>query len=329
MPKTHALVAPSPDCIELQEVAIADPDQRQAVVQSQYSVMSPGTELRCIAGKQADGPFPLVPGYSSAGVVLKAGKNSGVTEGDTVCCPYGGRYLDVNSQFGGHAQHLLVPGDALRALPDNVSTQQAAICKMAAIAYHGFQMAKPTKDTPVIVLGLGLIGQLSARLFNTVAPTLACDLCESRVEQARACGIDAMVIDEKLQPVVSDRANSADIVADSTGVPAVIDLAVPLLRSRTWGVVDQSAPLYLIQGSYADHFKVDYFNAFLKEACFLLARDHGRSDVSGALAAIDSGVLVVDDLIEYEIHPADAPHVYEQLRDRSDLLTAAVNWSKL
>ena len=327
MAKTMALVATGVNQVELREVKVADPTDTQVVVANRYSVASPGTELRCLAGQQEQQDFPFVMGYSAAGVVEKAGKASGLNEGDEVCCPGGGSFLDVPRKWGGHAQRLLMEGGSLLPCPAGVDLRHAAIGKVAAVPYHGYRLAGVNADRKVVVLGLGLIGQVAARLFNAACETVAADLDEARVAAARAAGVEAMTIDRDLQPLMEQWADRADVVVDGTGVSAAIDPAVNLLRSRPWGDIDDTPPVYLVQGSYPASMSIDYQPAFMKEAVFVLARDHGRADVGAVLDAIAQGTLNVDDLLSHVVSPADAQSAYDQLRGRSRLMTVVFDWS--
>ncbi len=327
MPKTVALIVTEMNRVELREVLVADPGPDQVLVRNEFSVISPGTELRCIAGQQAGATFPFVPGYSAAGVVEKAGRETGFHEGDRVCAIGGGTFIDVERQWGGHAARLLIKPQSLVAVPENVSIKQAAIGKIAAIPYHGFRLAAAKPDMRCVVLGLGLIGQLSARLFAGACPTVACDLDVTRVETAKRAGIDARLIDRELQPALRELADSADIVADSTGVAGVMNTALRLLRARPWGDVEQSPPVYLVQGSYAGSMTIDYNEAFMKEAVIIVARDNGRADVEAVLQTISDGRLNVDDLLAKVVRPEEAGEVYRDLAGRSSLMTAVFDWS--
>lgn len=329
MPATTALVMTGPQQVQLRALALPEPTDTQVIVRTDYSVVSSGTELRCLAGRQGDGKFPFVPGYSAAGVVVQAGRASGCREGQRVFCGGSSAFVDMPRQWGGHASHMLSEGAAVIPLPDGVSTKQAALAKIAAIAYHGFRLTHVKAEDRVVVLGLGLLGQLSARLFAAAARTTAADPSAQRVQAASAAGVEAMLIDHDLQPLLASCSDSADVVVDVTGVAAVMAKALDLLRARPWGDVTHYPPLYLVQGSYAHDMSIPYAAAFSKEAIFLLSRDNGRDDLEAVLAALAQRRLSVDDLLVNVVSPADAQRVYEQLAGRGAEMTAVFEWASV
>src|SRR5256885_3186538 len=123
-------------------------------------------------------------GYSAAGTVIEIGE--GVTnfrEGDRVAC--------AGLGYASHAEVLAVPKNLCVAIPDGVSFEGAAFGTVGAIALQGVRLAEPTLGESVVVIGLGLIGQLTAQLLKANGcRVFGIDLDESRVELARRLGTD-------------------------------------------------------------------------------------------------------------------------------------------
>ena len=71
-----------------------------------------------------------------------------------------------------HAEFQAVPGLLCAPVPDGVPAEDAAFTTIAAIALHGLRIAEVGPGAKVVVLGLGLIGQLAARL----AMAAGCDV---------------------------------------------------------------------------------------------------------------------------------------------------------
>jgi NADPH:quinone reductase-like Zn-dependent oxidoreductase len=97
-----------------------------------------------------DEPMPL--GYSSAGVVLECGR--GVQEfkpGDRV------------ATAGPHAGVVSVGRNLCAKVPDEVTFEQAAYTSVASIGLEGVRLARATLGERVLVIGLGLIGQIASR----------------------------------------------------------------------------------------------------------------------------------------------------------------------
>ena len=147
-------------------------------------------------------PMPL--GYSAAGIVLECG--AGVEEfkpGDRVAIA------------APHAGVAAVGRNLCAAIPDGVTFQQAAYTSIAAIGLQGIRLAHLGLGDSVLVIGLGLIGQMcvcmlkaqGCRVFGT-------DSDPARLEQAKALGADMVATGSPLQAVKD--------FSHSFGVDAVI-----------------------------------------------------------------------------------------------------------
>ena len=97
-------------------------------------------------------PLPL--GYCNVGKVVAVGK--GVTEfsvGDRV------------ASNGNHAEFVCVPKNLVAKIPENVTDEEAAFTVIGAIGLQGIRLLQPTFGETIIVVGLGLIGIITAELL--------------------------------------------------------------------------------------------------------------------------------------------------------------------
>ncbi len=102
--------------------------------------------------------FPA--GYSAAGVVVEPGPGLvGLRAGDRVACGGAG--------FANHAEYNAVPQNLLAPIPQGVTYRQAAFTMVGAIALQGVRRAEAVLGETVVVVGLGLIGQITAQLLNS------------------------------------------------------------------------------------------------------------------------------------------------------------------
>ncbi|MBI5725236.1 MAG: zinc-binding alcohol dehydrogenase [Planctomycetes bacterium] len=316
--------------VELRPTEVPDPMDDQVLIQTEYSCISPGTELRCLRGKQ-DGaaPFPFVPGYSLTGKVIKAGRTSAIKEGRRVFCKGTKAAQGLELQWGGHISHALAASASVIPLPDGVDPLDASIASLGSIAYHGFRVSQPTVGLQVAVVGLGPIGQLAARIHSAGGATVvACDLSESRIELSRRAGITTINsgkdMRESYRPYFPQ---GADLVIDATGSPAVLRQSVLLARDLPWDDEPHTPARLLIQGSYELDFAVKYHDAFFKELSIILPRASQQRDGLAFLNLLAQKKLQAADLISKVVEPASAPQVYEQLRDpKTTIMTAAFKW---
>ena len=124
-------------------------------------------------------------GYSCAGVVIDVGEDvSGIRIGDKVACAGAG--------YANHAGVNVVPRNLVALVPDGVSFQEAAFTTLGAIALQGVRRAEPGLGDSVAVLGLGLLGQITAQMLKAAgAIVIGVDVRPDRVTRAQALGLDA------------------------------------------------------------------------------------------------------------------------------------------
>ncbi len=122
-------------------------------------------------------PLPL--GYCNAGVVVEVGK--GVTAfniGDRV------------ASNGNHAEFVSIPENLAAHIPDNVSNEEAAFTVIGSIGLQGIRLLNPTFGETIVVVGLGLIGLITAELLlANGCRVIGIDMDENKNQLARAKGI--------------------------------------------------------------------------------------------------------------------------------------------
>lgn len=125
-----------------------------------------------------DQPLPL--GYCNAGVVVQVGEGvNGMKVGDRV------------ASNGAHAEYVCVPQNLVAVIPDNVSNEEGAFTVISAIGLQGIRLAKPTLGETVVVIGLGLIGLITAQLLKANGcKVIGVDLDENKLALAGSFGID-------------------------------------------------------------------------------------------------------------------------------------------
>jgi predicted dehydrogenase/threonine dehydrogenase-like Zn-dependent dehydrogenase len=170
-------------------------------------------------------------GYSASGVVI--GTGDGVTqfrEGDRVAC--------AGLGYASHAEVLAVPKNLCVAIPEGVSFEAAAFGTVGAIALQGVRLAEPTLGESVVVIGCGLIGQLTVQLLKANGcRVFGIDPAQSKVDLARQSGADdaSATYDRAKERVLEwTRRRGADAVIITAGTDSnqPIELAGDLSRSK-------------------------------------------------------------------------------------------------
>jgi len=137
--------------------------------------------------KQAMGRLdtPSALGYSLAGVVTETGEGvTGFSVGDRVAC--------IGAGFASHAESNWVPANLCAHLPDEVDFESGAYGMLGIIALHGVRCAHPQLGQKVVVLGLGLLGQLAAQeMVASGVEVFGIDIDPSKVDLAKELGASA------------------------------------------------------------------------------------------------------------------------------------------
>jgi 2-desacetyl-2-hydroxyethyl bacteriochlorophyllide A dehydrogenase len=326
--KAQAIVFTGVNRPELCPVELPEPADGELLVEISYSCVSPGTELRCLAGEQAGVTFPFIPGYTQSGVVLRGGANTSTPPGTRVFCR-GTTRADVALAWGGHVSHAIVQEQGATPLADSIDPLEASAIKLAAIAYHGLRQSKPQPHERVAVVGLGAIGQCAARLHTlTGAHVTAFDTVPSRVELARGAGVRAETVTGDLaQAVRAVYPDGVDVIVDATGVAGLLPTLLSVAKDLAWDDSLTPGARYVIQGSYPKDFAVPYQEAFLKEIQWLIPRDQQPRDLRAVIDLLERGTLRLRDLISTIARPQDAPQIYADLQARrAGMMTAAFAW---
>lgn len=164
------------------------------LVEVHNSLVSPGTELKGWHGlrKQLENPSsnikPKPFGYSNAGVLLEVG--DGVEEfkvGDRVAC--------IGMGYAMHTNYAVVPHNLCIALPEEVTFAQGSYAMLATVALHAMRRGQPEFGERVAVIGLGLVGQLTAMFYQLAGNlVIGWDLIPFRAEIAQKWDIDATAV---------------------------------------------------------------------------------------------------------------------------------------
>jgi threonine dehydrogenase-like Zn-dependent dehydrogenase len=163
------------------------------LVEVHASLVSPGTELGGWQSLKAQREKPALLqkprpfGYSNAGVVAGTGAGvQGLKVGDRIAC--------IGAGFAQHADYAVVPYHLCVALPVTVTMAQGAYAMLAATALHSLRRAEPEFGEYCAIVGMGLVGQLAARLHQLAGNyVIGWDTIALRLKIARKWGVDATV----------------------------------------------------------------------------------------------------------------------------------------
>jgi predicted dehydrogenase/threonine dehydrogenase-like Zn-dependent dehydrogenase len=167
-------------------------------------------------------------GYSAAGVVDTVGEAvAGLRPGDRVA-----------TAGAGHAEIQIVPGNLAAKLPDGVSFDEGAFGAIASVALHGLRLGETGPGSRVVVIGLGLIGQLATRLaLATGCHVAGTDLDPSKIALAGRSGAQAFDASpdglEAAWETTQGRGFDAVLVTAASKSSEPMQMAVQLARDRS------------------------------------------------------------------------------------------------
>ena len=307
----------------------------QILVAGKKSLISTGTECIVLARNFAPDThwdrwvkYPFYPGYSHVGKVLRVAPDvENVKQGDRVAARVS------------HRQFFVAEANAVLPLPDGVSDEAATWFALASIVQNGVRRASLELGDAVVVIGLGLLGQLAVQYARAsgAREIIAIDMAGARLQMARDHGatqtLEMGVADAKDAVLQITNGRLADVVFDVTGHPAVFSAALGLVRRfgkflllgdagtpseqrltsdvmsrgvRIIGAHDRDAPPVATDYHYwtRDNMSLLFFN--------FLAR----------------GLIRVDDLVTHRFAPEKAEEAYKfLLRDRSAAMGVVFDWA--
>ena len=327
----------------VREVDIPDPGPNQILLSAEYSAISAGTELAVYTGTHQwlkdpslpEWKFPFRSGYSAAGHVLKVGKDfpGGFREGDRVSFP------------GNHATAELFTVGQERCrvwkMPDNLPSEKAAPAVIARYGLGASIRAGVTLGRSGAVLGLGIIGQFSLRCMIAagMSPVVGIDAVKMRRDAALAAGADHVIDpthgDAKQQLAAFLGTKGAEVIADATGVPDAIPVAMSLACDAGQVVVVGSPRGKAKDVNFYDDLHRRYLEVTGAHGNMLFEPAHtrlaGAWDMDKAqmwlLRALAAGRLSLAGLVTHTIAPEDLGHAYEGLlKDKDNYLGVLVKW---
>lgn len=185
------VVFPRANEVQLEEVEVdLTPAENEIVIRTLTTIISAGTELACLAGLADWAPFPFRPGYGAVGEVIAVGSNvKDIKVGDIIL---------TNSNHASHAKARVI---AVK-VPEGLDPVKAVFARMANVSITALRVSDAELGDRVAVIGLGLVGNLAAQLFQIAGcDVIGIDKVAKRLEVAKLCGIEKIVNTEEVDPV--------------------------------------------------------------------------------------------------------------------------------
>ena len=349
------------------EVPIPAVNKGQILIRNHYSVISPGTEGNTVAdarkgyiakaktrGKEVKQVIKLAKtigilptyqitmnklespsslGYSCAGEVIAVGSN---VEKFKV-----GDYVGCGGQGACHAEIVSVFENLCVKVPKGVNIKHAAFSTIASIAIQGIRQSKLSFGENCVIIGLGLIGQLTIQILNAAGiKTIGIDIIDQQVEMAESNGADLSLhrdqnnLEEIIEDFTDGYGADAVIITAASKSNDPVDLAGALCRKK--GIV-------VIVGKVPTNFnRIHYYS---KELELRMSTSYGpgrydpeyeekgndypigyvrwteQRNMEAYISMLSKHKINIDGLITHEFSLHNAPDAYKMILNKSEPFT--------
>ena len=269
-------------------------------------------------------------GYSLSGKVIEVGKNvDDLRVGDLVACS--------GAQCSYHAQIVCVPKNLVAPIPRGLDLSAASTVTLGAIALQGIRRLKPTLGECFVVIGLGILGQLTVQLLKVNGcRVIGTDIDGDRVALAASLGMDV-----GLDPKVENQIDQINRLTKNIGADGAVITAASQsndILSMAFKMCRKKGRVVLVGDVGIDIKRSDIYK---KELDFFIStaygpgrydeeyEEHGldypigyvrwteNRNMCEYLRLLSEGRVNVEKLIS-KIYPLDsAPNAYEDLQNAS------------
>ena len=326
------VVFPEANSVVLEERDRPEPAADEVLIETETSLVSPGTELTVLAGEYPNGSvwdeyaeYPFVPGYANVGTVREAGAEADIASGTRV------------ATWTPHAAWVTAAADDCVPVPRGLSYDEGSLFAIAQIVMNGVRRGRVDWGETVVVYGLGVLGQLCVRLCHLAGAetVVGVDLLQERIDHlpdvTGVFGVNASERDPA-EAVVTATGHPADVAFEVTGNPDAIPDEFDALREQGRLVLLSSphgettldfhdlvnAPSHEIIGAHQ-----------LSHPTVATATNPWTKERHASLyfSYVQQSRLTVSSLFTHVADAADAPALYEELlADRSESMAVRLEW---
>lgn len=315
--KGKRIVWPEAGRAVLEEFEVPAPKPNEILLETEYSVVSAGTEKAWLLAKpNTSGAFPQVPGYSAAGRVLEIGNDvKGLSLGD--------RIVAYHSPHAGFA--VKDTRDLVRIEDPDLPANEAAFTIIAAMSLQGVRKARIELGESAMVMGQGLLGLFATQLarLDGAMPVIALDLDQTRRELALSLGADYA-----LSPLAEDFTDVFQTLTGGRGVNAIIEVTgVPAAMNQALACAAWQGRIVALGCTREKTDGIDFYQQIHKPGVSIIGAHNFvrpkyesspghwtmRDDLRALLNMISTKRLQVRPMISEQVSPEQAPAIYERL----------------
>ena len=310
-----AMVLRAPSDLVLDEVARPQPAAGQVLVRITHSGIC-GTDWKIYNGS-IPVTYPRIMGHEMAGEVVAVEADLQVRLGrplvpgdrviidpETYCgtcfhCRIGQTNLCPNGTLigrdtnGGFADYLMVSASQVFRLPDSIDDRTAPMIQVLTTCLHAQRQVTIFPGDSVVVLGLGVTGQLHVQLAKARgARVIGVTRSAEKRAMAEKLGADLTIPggDEAIQKVKdATEGRGADLTIETTGV--MKQLADSVHMTRFGGKVQMFGIYTVKEGA------LPFYDLYFKEISLITARVAKAEDYPASIALVERGQVRLEPLV--------------------------------
>ncbi len=319
------MVLKAPRNLGLEDVERPKPDAGQVLVRVTNTGVC-GTDLKIFDGA-VPVKYPLIMGHEVVGQVVEGG-NDRVRSGDRVIvdpclccgmcvncragqtslCRWGG--LVGRDSNGGFAEYLLAPLTHVYRLPESVGSQKAPLIQILTTCVHAQRFVNIFAAQSLVVLGLGVAGQLHVQLAKArgAKPLIGITRSAFKRKLAEQLGCDITFASgaEALRGVLdATNGDGADVIIESTGKLPVIAEAISMVRP--------GGSIVLFGVSTATEGKLPFYQLYYKELALYSSRAAKGEDFPASIDLVAKGMVKLDPLVTHLLPLSDLSKAIQML----------------
>jgi 2-desacetyl-2-hydroxyethyl bacteriochlorophyllide A dehydrogenase len=309
-----AMVLEADDRLAARDVARPVAASGEALVRVTHSGIC-GTDLKIYQGGIVVS-HPLIMGHEMVGEIVTGEGCDGAGPGARVIvdpmlfcgtcyhcragqnhiCPTG--TLMGRDRDGGFAEFVAAPSANVFPLPDDVGAAEAPLIQVLTTCFHGHRLTPIMPGEAVVVIGLGVTGQLHLQLAKArgAGPVIGISRTKWKRELAEEMGADATATPGEAAREAVMRATDgrgADLIIESVGQVPVIAEAIDLVRT--------GGRLMLFGIHTATSGELPFYQLYFKELEIINARAAKGEDYPASIDLVRRGAVRLGPLLSHRL----------------------------
>lgn len=326
----RAVVLKAPGELTFDDIERPSPDASEVLIRITHSGVC-GTDLKIYQGA-IPVRYPLIMGHEMIGEVVEDGDGQikpatrvivdPVTFcgtcfhcqiGQTHLCPQG--ILLGRDRDGGFAEYVTVPLSNVYPLPDRISNQAAPLIQVLTTCLHAQRLVQVFPGESVVVLGLGVAGQLHVQLAKTrgAHPVIGITRSAWKRDLAEELGADITLpagAEAKDGVLEATGGRGADLVIEAAGTVATVSEAINLARI--------GGRLLVFGVNTAKEGSLPFYQLYFKELAVINARAAKGEDYRSAIDLVRRGEIRLEPLVS-QVMPLEELGAALGLLDSKDI----------